>query len=173
MHDRFACYGESPRLHCSPIITLLKVPLKAIPTTCAHEKPPTHLDRRLVCYRSNTLWLVVLGADSPRLSWHERLSLEVEVLAALLGLALLGRVLLDTSDELLPRARVTDVLDADVDALLDVAVADLSVEDDADSGLGDVVDDAGLAMVDLVWLWEMSVVLWGGGRGSISAGFQS
>lgn len=40
-------------------------------------------------------------------------------------------------------------LDANVDALLDVAVANLSVDNHTNCGLRDVVDDASLAMVDL------------------------
>lgn len=81
------------------------------------------------------------------------MSLKVEVLTSLLGLALLGGVGLDAGKELVSGSGVANVLDADVDALLDVAVADLSVEDDTDGGLGDVVDNAGLSVVDLVWLW--------------------
>ena len=38
----------------------------------------------------------------------------------------------------------------DVDSLLHEAVADPFVEDDADGGFGDVVDDASFAVVNLV-----------------------
>lgn len=129
------------------------------PTTYAYPLSKQRLDSCLVCDRRNALWLVVLRAHSSCLPWLGWLSLQVDVLAGLLGLALLGCVGLDTGKELVARSRVADVLDADVDALLDVAVADLSVEDDADCGLGDVVDDTGLSVVDLVWLWVVLVAV--------------
>lgn len=100
---------------------------------------------------SNALWLVVLDGNSPGVPWHGREPLQVLLLATLLGGLLLGGVLLDTDKEVLTGAGQADVLDAEVDALLDVAVADLLVEDDTDGGLGDVVDDTGLSVVDLVW----------------------
>lgn len=88
--------------------------------------------------------------DEVSLTGHEGLTLQVEVDTLLLSLALLLGVLLDTLDEVLTGAGVLDVLDADVDALLEVAVADDLVEEDTDGGLGHVVDDTGLTVVDLV-----------------------
>lgn len=68
-----------------------------------------------------------------------------------LSLSLELGVLLDTADELLSGSGKVDVLDSEVDALLDVAVLDLLVDDNTNSRLGDVVDDTGLTVVDLVW----------------------
>jgi hypothetical protein len=42
------------------------------------------------------------------------------------------------------------VFNTDVHSLLDVSVADLLVDDDAHSGLGHIVDDAGLPVIDFV-----------------------
>ena len=42
------------------------------------------------------------------------------------------------------------MFDANIDALLDVSITDTLVDDDANSGLGDIVDDAGFAVVDFV-----------------------
>lgn len=42
------------------------------------------------------------------------------------------------------------MLNANVDALFDVAVADAFVDDDADSGFGDIVDNACFSVVHLV-----------------------
>lgn len=99
---------------------------------------------------SDALGLVVLGGDGALLAGLDGLALKEDGGAVSLGLALLLGVGLDAEDELLTRAGEADVLDAEVDTLLDVAVADLLVDDDTDSGLGHVVDDTSLAMEVLV-----------------------
>lgn len=96
------------------------------------------------------LGLVTGLLDEVGLAGTDSLALQVNVDTLLLGLALLKSVLLDALDEVLAGAGVLDVLDADADTLLEVAVVDLLVEDDTDGGLGDVVDDTGLTVVDLV-----------------------
>ena len=80
----------------------------------------------------------------------DSLALQVNVDTLLLGLLLLQGVLLNTVDELLAGAGVLDVLNADGDTLLEVAVVDTLVQEDTDGGLGDVVDDTSLTVVDLV-----------------------
>lgn len=42
------------------------------------------------------------------------------------------------------------MLDADIDSLLDVPVADSLVDYDTHCGLGDIIDDAGFAVVDFM-----------------------
>jgi hypothetical protein len=96
------------------------------------------------------LGLVASLLDDVGLTGAKSLALQVNVDTLLLSLTLLESVLLDTLDEVLAGAGVLDVLNADADALLEVAVIDLLVEDDTDGGLGDVVDDTGLTVVDLV-----------------------
>jgi hypothetical protein len=79
----------------------------------------------------------------------------VDVGSLSLGLLLQLGVVLDAADELLSRAGKGDVLDAEVDTLLDVAVLDLLVDDDTDSALGDVVNNSGLSVVNLMWHTRM------------------
>jgi hypothetical protein len=114
--------------------------------------PPNkiHLDSSFVRKRGEGFRKVVLGRHSAGLARLHGLTLQVDVGAIGLGLSLLRGVLLDTVDELGTAAGVVDVLDADVYTLLHVAVVDTLVDDDTDSGLGNVVDDTGLTMVDFV-----------------------
>lgn len=108
------------------------------------------LDVGVVGDRGNGLGDVVGQGDGVGRAGASGLALQVDVDALLLSLTLLEGVLLDTVDELLTGTGVLDVLDADVDALLDVAVVDALVQEDTDRGLGHVVDNASLAVEDLV-----------------------
>lgn len=43
------------------------------------------------------------------------------------------------------------MFDSDVDSLLEITVADFLVDDNADGGFCDVVDDSGFPVVDFEW----------------------
>ena len=109
------------------------------------------LDGGLVWDWSYRLWLVVSDNDKSGSAWLDSLALEEDRLSGLLGLTLLSSVVLDTLDEGLTALGVTDVLNTDVDTLLEVTVSDWLVDDYAEGGLCDVVDNAGLSVVPLVW----------------------
>ena len=79
--------------------------------------------------RGDALGLVVDGADGAGLAGLVGLALEEDGGAVSLGLTLLLGVGLDADEELLTGAGEADVLDTGVDALLDVAVADLLVDE--------------------------------------------
>ena len=68
--------------------------------TTAPNQPACHLDRGFVCYWCDALRLVVLRGDSPGFTGHCWLTLEMNMYTLRLGLAPLGGILLDTSDEL-------------------------------------------------------------------------
>jgi hypothetical protein len=88
---------------------------------------PPRLDGRLVRDGCDALGDVVGEGNRPCLPGSGRQALQVLGNALLLGLLGLGVVLLDALEEVLARAGQADVLNADVDALLEVPVADLLV----------------------------------------------
>lgn len=111
------------------------------------ESGSLRLDGGLVRHGHHGQRDVVLDADGVGGTGLSRHTLEQDVLALLLGLALLGSVRLDTVQELLTALGVLDVLHTQIDALLQVSAVDDLVADDTDTARGDVVDDAGLAVV--------------------------
>jgi hypothetical protein len=125
----------------------IPIPTATAPFSIHHH---TTLNRRLVRNCRDTLRVVILRGDCPCFPGHRGLALQMHVYTLSLCLLHLLGVLLNTRQEVLTRAGQADVLDADVNTLLDIAIADLSVEDDTDSGFSNVVDDTSLAVVDLV-----------------------
>lgn len=109
------------------------------------------------CNRLGNAGLGVNNMGFPRL---DRLSLQVDMDTLLLGLALLNGVFLDAVDEFLSRARVGDVFNTDVDALLHVTVSDSLVNDNTNSGFGHVIDHSGLAVVDFVGHTKSHFSIW-------------
>jgi hypothetical protein len=108
------------------------------------------LNRSLVRQRGERLRRVVGQRDCAGVTGLGGQTLDLDGGAGGGGILLLLGVLLDSAEEVVSATGGLDVLDLDVDALLDVATPDLLVDDDTDGGLGDVVDDTSLAVVDLV-----------------------
>jgi hypothetical protein len=111
--------------------------------------PSVSLNSSLVRQRDKSLRRVVGQRDGVGIAGLYGLTLQIDSLAGGASVLLLLSVLLDTLQEVVTGAGGLDVLDLDVDALLDVASPDLLVDDDTDSGLGHVVNDTGLSVVDL------------------------
>jgi len=97
-----------------------------------HPTQTSNLDRSLVRDRSDGLGNVILHRNGTGFSGHGWLSLQVNVNTLILGLLLQCGVGLNSSDELFSGSGKGDVLDSEVDALLDVTVLDLLVDDDTD-----------------------------------------
>lgn len=79
------------------------------------------------------------------------MSLQLNLLTTGLGSSSLGRVFLDSVQELLSTLGVLDVFDLDVKSLFDVSVTNDLVNNDTDSGLGNVEDNTGLTVVEFEW----------------------
>ena len=77
-------------------------------------------------------------------------ALQLHLLAALLGVSTSNLVVLDALLQVLTALARHDMLNADVHALLNVTRTHLLVDDDTEGALGDVEDDTGLAVVELV-----------------------
>jgi len=108
------------------------------------------LDDELVGFGAHVLDDRVGGDDGARLPRRLGQPLQRHRDVLLLGLRAQTGVVLDAVEEVLAALAVPDVLDAEVDALLDVAAAHLLVDDHADRVLRHVVDAARLAVVALV-----------------------
>lgn len=80
----------------------------------------------------------------------DRLSLEDNSRSSLLGLGTVGLVLSDSVKEVLSALGVLDVLNTEVDTLLEVSVTNNLVDKNTDGGLGNVVNNTGLTVVELV-----------------------
>lgn len=100
--------------------------------------------------RRNSFRKISLGANNASISGHNGLSLQMHVDTLFLGRTLLDGVLLHTVQKLVSGPGVRDVFDTDVNALLDVAVANTLVDNNTDRGFGYVINHTRLAVVDLI-----------------------
>jgi len=112
---------------------------------------PPDLNRRLIwngCHRLRRM--CPLRINRPLCPRHCWLSLQMHVYPIGLGLSHLCCILFYPVEEFFSASGQADMLDAHVNALFNVAVANALVDDDADGGFGDVVNYAGFTVVDFV-----------------------
>ena len=109
------------------------------------------LDNELVAGRSN-VDRCLGSADQATLAWASWHALELLALSlALLDSQAVGIVLNNTLEEALATGALANVLNADMDALADDAVADSLGDLDTNSARGHIPDITSAAMVKLVW----------------------
>ena len=92
----------------------------------------------------------LVGIDCVRSAWLNRNSLGIDLGFLFLGLSLERVILANAIDEGLSALRLTDVLNADVNALGDDAGVHALVHDHTDGMLSHIEHLAGLAVVELV-----------------------
>lgn len=93
---------------------------------------------------------IAAGRDKVALARLRGKALQLHLLTGRLGVRTGNLVVFDALQQVLAALAGDDMLNAHIHALLNVARAHLLVHDDAKGALGDVEDDTGLAVVELV-----------------------
>lgn len=114
--------------------------------------PPgqSYLNQGVVWLGRERHWLVLRHLNRVSLTRLDRLTLEVNVLALLLGRVLSSSVRLDTVDKVVTALGVTYVVNTDAHTLLNFAVTHRLVHNDTDSAGEHTVNNTSTALVVLV-----------------------
>lgn len=94
---------------------------------------------------------VAFGRDDTGFSWLSWLSLQLDGNTLSLSFSTLGGVVLDSLQKFGSTLGVLDVFNSQTQSLFQVSVTDHLVDDNTNRRLGDVEDNTGLTLVDLVW----------------------
>lgn len=118
--------------------------------TCLAHASTSFLNGCIVWQWIKSLDFVILcinGASSP---WHLRLAFELDKFSLLAGLSALAGVLLDALKKVLATFAVADMLNTQINALLDIAVPNNLVDNNADASLCHIKHDTGPSVIVLV-----------------------
>jgi len=127
-------------VECSRLIFLCRK------TSCGQD-----LDQCVVCDGSESLWNVFLGRHMMGLAGLDGLPLYAHPGARIMSLLQFFRVILDTTQKIVTAFRMPNVFNADVDTLLEEAIANALVEDNTNRRLCNIVDDTSATVVKFVW----------------------